>query len=337
MSRQSIEHLPVTLFAAVMGLGGTALAWRRAHLVWDLPKWIPASFLAGTFLTLAIVVLIVVALSWLGKWVRHPAAATAEIHHPVKLAFLPTITIALLVVATAAQDINEPVARGLWWVGAVGHLVAMVWVMSQWSNRADILAGHVTPAWFIPVVGNVVTPLGAPTIGNVDLAWFAFGVGIVFWLGLLPLVLQRVLTHDQPFPPPLLPTWAIFVAPPAMGMLSWVTLTGDADGPVTRVLYATAIMFFVLVLAQWRRLLAAPFGMPWWAYTFPFAAVAAAAVTMAGSLDSLPYDVVAVALLGWASVVVLFVLVRTLVLLARGALLVPEGAPPGPGGHGSGG
>ena len=31
-----LQHLPITLFASVMGLGGLSLAWRRAALVWDV-------------------------------------------------------------------------------------------------------------------------------------------------------------------------------------------------------------------------------------------------------------------------------------------------------------
>ncbi|MCD6639349.1 MAG: SLAC1 anion channel family protein [Nocardioides sp.] len=317
--RQSLAHLPVPLFAAVMGLGGTALAWRRASLVWAVPEWV-----ALVFLGLAVVAMVVVAGAYVAKWVTHPHAAAAELRHPMRIAFVPTVTIAILVVATAAQDVNEPVATGLWWIGAVGHLIATVWVLSEWSTRPDIGAGHITPAWFIPVVGNVVTPLAAPTIGDVDLGWFAFGVGVVFWIALLPLVLERVLTHDQVFPPKLLPTWAVFIAPPSVALLSWHSLTGDLDGPVPRVLYAASVMFLVLVLAQWRRLRTAPFGVPWWAYTFPFAAVAAAAVAMAGARGTWPYEVVAATLLAWASLVVLAVLGATLRLLARGRLLVPE-------------
>ena len=43
---RSLAHLPVTLFASVMGLGGLSLAWRRAANVWDLPQW-PALTCAG--------------------------------------------------------------------------------------------------------------------------------------------------------------------------------------------------------------------------------------------------------------------------------------------------
>ena len=61
--------------------------------------------------------------------------------------------------------------------------------------------------------------------------------------GLLPLLFQRVILHDQPLPQKLLPTIAIFIAPPAVGMLSWQSLTGTVDDPVGRVLFSAAMMF----------------------------------------------------------------------------------------------
>ena len=165
----------------------------------------------------------------------------------------------------------------------LGHLAATLAVLSVWFSRPDIGPAAVTPAWFIPVVGNVITPLAAAQLGSVELAWFAFGVGVVFWLGLLPLLLQRVLLHDPPLPAKLLPTIAIFIAPPAVVMLSWQALTGVVDGPVVRMLYAAAMVFVVLLLAQVPRLRPLPFALPWWAYTFPLAAASAAAISMAGA------------------------------------------------------
>ena len=285
---RSLAHLPVTLFSSVMGLGGVSLAWRRAARVWDLPEW-PAL----AFLGLAALAFVVVGGAYLLKWVRFPAAARAELRHPVRMTFAPTVTISLLVLATAGQDLAPGLASVLWWVGAVGHLLATLAVVGAWFGRADIVHGSVTPAWFIPVVGNVITPLAAREIGSVELAWFAFGVGIVFWLGLLPLLLQRVLLHDAVLPEKLLPTIAIFVAPPSVAMLSWGALTGSVDDPVGRVLFAAAMSFVAILVGQVGRLRRIPFALPYWAYTFPLAAASAAAVAMAGARPQMAYDVMA--------------------------------------------
>ena len=321
MPTRSLEHLPVTLFASVMGLGGMSLAWRRAVHTWEAPTW-PAD----VFLATASVVLVLLLVLYAAKWARHPAAARAELRHPIRMTFAPTLTIALLVVATAARDVAPGAASALWWVGAVGHLVATVAVLSAWFGRADIGHGVVTPAWFIPVVGNVVTPLAARDLGSVELAWFAFGVGVVFWVALLPLVLQRLLLHDGGLPDKLLPTLAILIAPPAVSMLAWQSLTAEVGDPVGRILYAAAMFFFILLAVQFGRLRRIPFALPYWAYTFPLAAAAAAAVTVAGSdaVAGVAYDVVAVLLLGGSTVLVLVVATLTLRAAARGQICVPE-------------
>ncbi len=318
-SSGSLAHLPVTLFASVMGLGGLSLAWRRAALSWGVPQWPSLALLA-----LATTAFVVVGTLYIVKWLRHPAAARAELRHPVRMTFAPTITISVLVLATAGQSVAPGLASALWWIGAVGHLAATAAVLSAWFSRPDIGPGAVTPAWFVPVVGNVITPLAAARLGSLELAWFAFGVGIVFWLALLPLLLQRVLLHDPPLPSKLLPTIALFIAPPAVAMLSWEALTGVADGPVVRVLYAATMFFVVLLLAQVPRLRRLPFALPAWAYTFPLAAASAAAITMATARPQPAYDVVAVLLLGGTTVLVLAVAALTLRAAARRQICVPE-------------
>ena len=60
----------------------------------------------------------------------------------------------------------------------------------------------------------------------------------------------RVLLHSDPLPPKLLPTLAIFIAPPAMTGLSWAVLTGHQGDPVFRIFYAATIAFVVLVASQ---------------------------------------------------------------------------------------
>ncbi|MGZ5401320.1 MAG: SLAC1 anion channel family protein [Nocardioides sp.] len=316
----SLEYLPVTLFASVMGLGGLSLAWRRAGTVWGFPQWPALTLLAAAALTF-----VVVAALYTAKWVRHPSAARAELRHPVRMTFAPTLTVSLLVLATAGQDVAPALASALWWVGAVGHLGATVAVLNAWFSRPDIGPAAVTPAWFIPVVGNVLTPLAAARLGSVELAWFSFGVGVVFWLGLLPLLLHRVLLHDPPLPARLLPTIAIFIAPPAVAMVSWQALTAEADGPVVRVLYAAAMIFVVLLAAQLPRLRSLPFALTAWAYTFPLAAASSATTSMAAARPQAGYDVVAVLMLAGTTALVLLVGAFTVRVAARRQICLPEG------------
>lgn len=320
----SIQHFPVTLFASVMGVGGLALAWRRAGVAWDWPRWV------GVALALfATAVFVVVSVAYAVKWRRHPAAARAELRHPVRMTFAPTLTISILILATALQDLAPALAVVLWWVGALGHLAVTLAVMSAWRVRSDIQAAQVTPAWFIPVVGNVITPLAAPALGSVEWAWLALGLGLVAWLGLLPIVLNRLLLVDPPMPARLLPTIAILVAPPAVGVVSWTTLVGGPLDPVRRILFGAALFFAVWAMAQpalWRL----RFALPFWAFTFPAAALAAAAIAVDAAATgsavgaSTAYHWLAVTLLAGASVVVAMVAGLTVREVLRRRICLPE-------------
>ncbi|MBK8469656.1 MAG: SLAC1 anion channel family protein [Candidatus Phosphoribacter sp.] len=316
----SLAHLPITLFAAVMGIGGLGLAWRRAALGWGTPMWV-----ADALVLLAAAIFLVLAALYAAKWARFPAAARAELRHPVRMSFAPTITISVLVLATGLQDLAPGLARPLWWLGAIGHLVATLLVISAWLSRSDIQLAQVTPAWFIPVVGNVITPLAAPALGSTELAWFAFGVGIMAWLALLPLVLHRLLLADSPLLPRLRPTLMILVAPPAVSLLALTSLLGGPLDPARKVLYGVAVFLTVLVVVQPGQL-RLPFALSFLAYTFPLGALAGAAIAVdtaaGGGLTA--YRVMAWLGLAAASIVVPLVVALTVRAAARGAVLVPE-------------
>lgn len=314
-----LQHLPVTLFASVMGLGGLSLVWRRAALVFGVPTWPTV-----TLFWVAVAVYAFLLVAYAAKWVRHPEAARAELRHPIRMAFVPTITISMLILATAGQTLVPALARPLWWLGGIGHLILTVIVLGAWFERSDIGLTQVTPAWFIPIVGNVITPLAAPALGSMELAWLAFSVGLIFWVALLPVLLLRVLLHEQPIPAKLLPTLAIFIAPPAIIGLSWGVLTGTSGGPVFRIFLGATFGFVALVAAQLPRLARVPFALPYWAYTFPMTAATVIATAAAGMLPGQWYDVVAVALIAVSTLIVLSVAVLTLRAAARHQICVPE-------------
>ena len=314
-----LRHVPVPLFAAVMGLAGLALAWRRAALVWDLP-----AVIWHTLLGVAITVFVLVTGAYLAKLIRHPDAVLADLNHPIRMAFVPTITISLLLLATGLSEVAPDLARVLWWVGAVGHLVATLYVISSWFRREDINRNTMTPAWLIPIVGNVVTPLAAPAVGNLELAWFSFGIGVIFWLGLWPMLLNRVLVHENPLPPKLMPTIAIFLAPPSVIALSWQQLTGYLADPVGIILHGAAVFFALLLLTQVPRLVKLPFSLPILAYTFPAATVATVTVAMAGATGSGFHTALGVLALAAATGIVLGAVTRVAWGVAKGQVLVAE-------------
>jgi tellurite resistance protein len=316
-SEARLRHFPVPFFAVVMGLAGLAIAWRRAETLLDVPVHVgtPLAIFAGAAFAL-------IAAFYALKAARYPAAVVQEFRHPVRLNFFPTISIGLVLLSILALEHSEPAARWLWIAGTALHFTFTLHVMSVWIHRPGIEIGHVNPAWFIPVVGNVLVPITGVRLFPSDVSWFFFSVGIVFWLVLLTIVMYRLFFH-APLPERLTPTLFILVAPPAVGFVSYVALTGSVDA-FARVLYFTALFLTLLLASNALRFLRARFFLSAWAYSFPLAAVTIASLLMAHRAGTAAYAWIASALLAVLTVVVAALVVRTALAVVRGEICVEE-------------
>lgn len=315
--RTWLAHVPVPLFASVMGLSGLGLAWRRA--AYDM-GW--ADFVGEGILLLAAVTFGAVALLYVGKAVRYPAQVAAEFSNPARSSFFAAITIGLMLLSVGLEPYARRPAEVLWFAAVAGHLLLALAIFRQWFvHNIDIR--HASPAWFIPVVGNVVAPLGAAVFGYPEIGWFFFSVGVVFWLVLFPVILNRIIFHDQ-LPDRFMPTLVIMVAPPSVGFLSYLALNEGGIDAFARVIFFVAVFIALLVVALGRQLARAPFAMSWWAYTFPSAALALAAVRYHAAVGGIVSSTLANALLVLATAIVFVVLVRTVLALVAGRLFVPE-------------
>lgn len=316
-----LAHFPVTFFATTMGLAGLSLAWTRAAAVVDVPEQV-----GEALFWVSLAVYAAVLLGYAAKTVRYPHAVREELAHPVRISFVPTITIGLLLVATAGQHtLTAAVAEAMWWVGAAGQLALTLYVLSAWVDKATFSVDHVTPAWFIPVVGLVVVPLAGVSYADREVSWFFFAVGISFWIPMLAIVLSRLFVHQQPVPPKLLPTLAVLIAPPAVASVAYLRLVPDGgDGAVPRLLYYVALFFALLFLAQVNRLRKLPFFLSWWAYSFPLAALSVATGVMAGEIGGWFFTGAVWTLLVAVTALIAMLVVRTAAAMVRGEICIPE-------------
>ena len=312
-----LANFPISFFATVMGLSGVALATLRLEHVAGAPHVASAGVLV-----VAAAVFVVVAALYLLKLRRHPAEVRAEWRHPVKIAFFPTISISLVLLGTAAQAFLPGLGVGLWAVGSVAHLVATLAIVSMWINGEHYEAPHLNPAWFIPAVGNVLVPLVGARYGYVEVSWLFLSIGLMFWIVLLTIVFNRLIFH-HPMPPHLLPTLCILIAPPAVAFLAYDSLAGTLDG-FARLLYYPAVVFFLLVALQLPRLLALPFALSWWAYSFPLAALTVATFVMAERTGLAVFSVGAMGLYALLVVVVGWLAVRTVVAIRNHGICKPH-------------
>jgi tellurite resistance protein len=312
-----LEHLPVTFFAILMGLFGLTLA---LHAAANVHLW--AASLSHAMLYASLASAAGIAALYVAKALRYPRAVHAEWHHPVKLAFFPTITISLLLMATAMYDLFPDLAEKIWLVGVVGQGVLTIAVISGWISHRSFEVGHLTPAWFIPAVGNVIVPVIGAQMGYVETSWLFFSGGMIFWLVLLTMVMNRLVFHD-PLPGRLFPTLVILIAPPAVAFVAYTNLAGGVDAFGT-VLVNIAYVFSALVFAQLPGLRRLPFALSWWALSFPLAALSIASFLYGRLTESHVHLGIGLVVLVVLGVVVAGLLLRTLRATLRGEICRPE-------------
>ncbi len=313
-----LAHFHITFFASVMGLAGLTLALHAAAEPLGVPHWL--SYLA---LLATIIVFFVVSGFYVAKAMRHPKAVRGEWAHPVKLAFFPAVSISLLLIATALRPVMPGLAMVVWVVGAAAQAGLTLAVVSGWIGHRPFQPMHISPAWFIPAVGNVVAPVAGVALGFVELSWLFFSVGVLFWVILLTLVMNRLIFHD-PLPGRLLPTLVILIAPPAVAFLAWLQLNGGVLDPLARVLFYLSLAFAGIVAVQVPGFARLPFALSWWALSFPVAALTIATLRY-GALSG-------IAGITWLGAVFLILLVaivamlliRSLSAIRRGEICRPE-------------
>ncbi|MGD9866099.1 MAG: SLAC1 anion channel family protein [Pseudodonghicola sp.] len=312
-----LSHFPITFFAMVMGLMGLTLALHAAQqtLPWAGPLGQGAMYL-GT------AVFVVIAAFYLLKLLRYPAAVRGEWGHPVRLAFFPAVSVSLLLTATAYYAVDPDLARGLWILGAAGQGILTIAVVSGWISHRPFEVAHLTPAWFIPAVGNVIVPIAGVRLGYIELSWLFFSAGIMFWIVLLTLVMNRLVFHN-PIPARLFPTLVILIAPPAVAFVAYYQLVGQID-PFAHILLNAAYVFALLVLVQVPKLLRLPFALSWWALSFPVAALTIASLLYARVAQSGAHLVVGYLALAALGVIIAGLLLRTLAAILRGEICQPE-------------
>ncbi len=313
-----LEHFPVSFFASVMGLAGLTLALHAASTL--LPG---AGVLSRGMLAVTVLAFVAIGAIYARKAALHRAAVAAEWHHPVKMAFFPAISISLLLIATALAPNMPSLARPVWMLGTGLQAGLTLAVVAGWIGHRPFQPMHISPAWFIPAVGNVVVPVAGPALGFVELSWLFFAAGLMFWAVLLTLVMNRLIFHD-PLPGRLLPTLAILMAPPAVGFLAWLALNGGTVDAGARILLNLAYVFAAIVATQAPKFRSLPFALSWWALSFPIAALTIASLRFGALVGSGFHTGLGLVLLALLVLVVGGLAVRTGRAIAARQICLPE-------------
>ena len=316
----ALKHLAPNWFAIVMGLAGLSLAWSlAAPLLGNMANGgalVLAAAAALMFAVLAVMSLI--------RWQHYPEALAADLKHPVRHAFIATIPVSVILLATCGVSLlgTSTWLAALWWAGSLAQFGVTLWVLTRWlsADKAQGLGwAALTPVMLIPVVGNVLAPLAGVGLGAGPWAAAQFGLGLLLWPVLLALIFARIAAHGL-WAERLLPATFISIAPPAVIGSAALQL----GGPIVLawICWGIALFFLLWSLQIGRRMLAQPFSIGFWSLGFPLAAFAT--LTLRLALQDPSAQAPAMIALALASLVIALLGIATWKGWREGRLLQPE-------------
>ncbi|MCF7992465.1 MAG: SLAC1 anion channel family protein [Thiohalocapsa sp.] len=312
-----LANFPASFFAMVMGLAGLTIAWEKAEAMLSLQlDFVPWLIGASTLLFAAL------ALVYAAKIALYRDAVRAELKHPVRLNFMPTISISLLLLAIAFLPIAPAVSLPLWVVGALSQLGFTLYIVSAWMHERQFQVHHLNPSWFIPAVGNVLVPIAGVPLGFSEISWFFFSIGVLLWSVLMTIVFYRVLFH-HPIDERLMPTLFILVAPPAVAFIAYLRLADTLD-VFAQALYFAGLFLTLLLFSQAHRFMQLRFYLSWWAYSFPLAAVSIASMAMFEQTGTRLFGYLGFGLLTMLSGIVILLLASTALAVRERGICLPE-------------
>ena len=217
-----LQFFPIMMFAIVMGLAGLTLVFKKVSEALYLPSVIYTIMMIGTT-----IIFFIITFMYLKKIMKHKEEVKKEFSHPIRINFFAASSISILILSMVYKNTIDPIAQIFFIIGAVFHIFFTFYTIKFWINN-NLEMQHSNPAWFIPIVGNLIVPIAGKGFVDDSILYFYFSIGIFFWIILFSIILNRIIFHNQ-FAPKFMPTLFILIAPPAIGFISYIKLTGSLD------------------------------------------------------------------------------------------------------------
>ncbi|MEQ1888426.1 MAG: SLAC1 anion channel family protein [Alphaproteobacteria bacterium] len=311
---KSFPDVPVSAFAAVLGIAGLGIAWRNAA------PGLGVTPVIGEVLIFAGALLF----AWISaaygmKIIRSPQAMRAEFDDLKRIPFAAAVPLSLQLFAAGAVPLDTAIATLLWVAGTVFQIILLLIILSRLMSGGHARR-NLRPSIFLPAAGLLLGPGTACQLGYSEIGWMMFSMGVLMWLMFLVMLFDRLI-FEMPLDDDELPLLAITVTPPALAFVSYTELNQQMVDSFARILFYAMVFFLILTLAHALRFMRLRFSLAWWSFTFPASAAAGAALEYRMAAGTNFPAGLSAALLGLASLLAAYCAVRTVLGLRSGNLL----------------
>lgn len=311
-----LKFFPIMMFAVVMGLSGLSIAYQKATLWLGFPP-----FLGNMLMYITTAVFFTILFIYTLKLVKYPEAVKKEFSHPIRINFFAAFSISLLMLAIIYEGHNHTFKAISWYLGTIIHFYLTMHTIRFWINQNQILE-HSNPAWFIPIVGNVLVPIGGVGLVDNGVLMYFFSIGIFFWIVLFAIILNRIIFHHQ-LAVKFMPTLFILIAPPAVGFIAYFKMFGVIDN-FAIMLFNLAIFFTLLLFFMYKNFIKIKFFISWWAFVFPVAAMAISSMLMFHITKNPLLGIFSYIMIFALTLIILTVLYQTIIHINKKEICIEE-------------
>ena len=299
-----------------MGLSGLTIVFSKFyHMQW-LPKVFYDVLLFFTF-----GLFLIIAFTYGLKALKHFEEVQSDFRHRIRINFFSAISISLLLLSIAFMAYWPFLSMLLWWIGTIAQTYFMLHTISYWIQH-NFEIQFMNPAWFIPVVGNILIPVAGVEYLPKAFSFFYFTIGFFFWIVLFIIFLNRAIFHHQ-LPQKFIPTLFILIAPPAVGFIAYMRIAQSWDSFSIFMLFM-GYFFVVLLFFLRKSFYKIEFFLSWWAFTFPITAITIASVVAYQITQQEMYKYLAFVLFATAAIIVGIVSWKTIQKIRQGEICINE-------------
>ncbi|BDH45980.1 dicarboxylate transporter/tellurite-resistance protein TehA [Salmonella enterica subsp. enterica serovar Choleraesuis] len=314
-------NLPAGYFGIVLGTIGIGFSWRYAATIWPLSPRV-----GDAIVLIAIVVWALLACAFIWRLIAQRHSVVAEIHHPLMSSYVSLFPATTMLVAIGITPWCHPLALILFTCGAIGQLGYAAWQSAGlWRGHHPVAA--TTPGLYLPTVAsNFISAMACGALGLHDMGWLFLGAGVLSWLSLEPAILHRMRSVDE-MPPAVRTSLGIQLAPSLVACSAYLAVNGGHSDSFAKMLFGYGLLqlLFMARLIPWY--MAQPFSPGFWSFSFGITALATTGLHLGHSAPDGILHWLALPLFILANIIIGLLALKTLILLARGKLLVRTAAP----------
>lgn len=311
-----LQFFPIMMFAIVMGLSGLTMVYKRVSEILYFP-----SFISILMMIVTSIIFLLILYFYALKLIKHKNEVKKEFSHPVRINFFAASSISILLLSMIYRHNIDTISQILFIIGAILHIFFTFYTIKFWINN-NLEMQHSNPAWFIPIVGNLIVPIAGKGFVSDEILYFYFSIGIFFWIVLFSIILNRIIFHNQ-FAPKFMPTLFILIAPPSIGFISYIKLIGSLDF-FAQILFNLGLFFTILVFVMYKNFINIKFFISWWAFTFPMAAITLATILMYELTSKWFYGFLAYFLTFITTIIVILVAIETVKHMRKKEICIME-------------